>query len=301
MIRARRRVHGISTAMMLAAHPTLETTLTRAGLDLHVEHFAARSPARLALVMVHGFSAHCALYRHVGATLAERGIAFTAFDCRGHGRSGGRRGHVDDFGDYLDDLDTVVAWARAHAPGVPWALLGHSLGGAVAIAFTQDDSRIDKPIALVAATPWLKLKMKVPVHKRMAGPIAARVYPTLTMANGLRAADVSRNPLVLANFDQDPLVHHVASAGWFFTTLRAQARIRARAERLRVPTLILLAEQDRIVANEATRTFADAAGAGAEVRSYPALFHEVFLEPEADTVIDDVGSWLLQRLESKTA
>jgi hypothetical protein len=68
MIRVRRGVHGISTAMLLDAKPDLETTIARAGQALHVEHFRAQGSARLALVMVHGFSAHCGLYRHVGAT-----------------------------------------------------------------------------------------------------------------------------------------------------------------------------------------------------------------------------------------
>ena len=301
MIRAREGVHGISTAMLVDAKPDLETTLTREAVALHVEHYRPRDAARLALVMVHGFSAHCGLYRHVGAAFAASGVAVTQFDCRGHGRSQGRRGHVDDFSDYLADLARVLTWARQQDPQLPWALLGHSLGGAICLAFVLDEGRVEQPAGLVAVTPWLKLKMKISAPKRMAGRVAARVCPTLTMPNGLRAEDVSRNPLVLANFDKDPLVHHVASAGWFTTMLRAQARIRARAQDLKVPTLLLLAGQDRIVANEANRAFARSAGPIVEVRSYADLFHEVFLEPEADVVVADIAAWLRKYHYSTTA
>jgi alpha-beta hydrolase superfamily lysophospholipase len=273
--------------------PDLQTTLERDETSLHLEHYHARAPQRLALVMVHGFSAHCGLYRHVGAAFASQGIAVTQFDCRGHGRSQGRRGHIGDFADYVGDLGAIVAWARARTPSLPWALAGHSLGGAIALASVLDEPHTFSPQALVLVAPWLKLKMKVSAPKRLAANMAARVLPLLTMGNGLRAEDVSRNPLVLANFDKDPLVHHVATAGWFMATLRAQARIRARASGLRLPTLLLLAGADRIVANETSQAFAQAAGAVVEVHDYPTLFHEVFLEPEAPTVLSDVASWLL--------
>ena len=275
------------------SRPDLETSLQSAGCALHVEHYRAQGDARLTLVMVHGYSAHCGLYRHVGAAFASAGIAVTQFDGRGHGRSEGRRGHVIDFAQYVDDLAVVVDWARQQDLGRPWALVGHSMGGAIALTFVLDKTRTDKPSRLVVAAPWLKLKMKVSAPKRAAANVAARVLPTLTMPNGLAAENLSRNPLVLAGFEKDPLVHHVATAGWFMATLRAQARIRRQAKELHVPTLMLLAGGDRIVANETTRAFAREAGSIVELRDYPELFHELFLEPEADLVLADISKWLL--------
>jgi alpha-beta hydrolase superfamily lysophospholipase len=249
--------------------------------------------------MVHGYSAHCGLYRHVGHAFTSAGISVTQFDCRGHGRSEGLRGHIVDFGDYVDDLAMVVDWARQQDPGKPWALLGQSMGGAISLAFVLDGTRAEQPSQLVLSAPWLKLKMKVSAPKIMAANVAARVLPTFSMPNGLTAENVSRNPLVLSGFDKDPLVHHVATAGWFMASLRAQARIRVQAKALAVPTLLLIAGSDRIVANEATLAFAREAGSVVDVRDYPALFHEMFLEPEADVVLADISNWLAR--DKKTA
>lgn len=301
MIRMRGGVHGNPRSMPGGQKPDAESTLERLGQSLHVECYRPEGTARLALVMVHGFSAHCGLYRHVGAAFAARGIAVTQFDCRGHGRSGGRRGHVDDFADYLDDLAVVIEWTRSQHPHLPWALLGHSLGGAICLDFVLDPKRKEEPSRLVLAAPWLKLRMKVPVSKWLAANVAARVAPTLTMSNGLVAEDISRNPDVLAGFGADSLVHHVASAGWFMATLRAQARIRTHAHNLTVETLLLLAGQDRIVANEVSRTFARTAGNKVAVRCYDQLYHEMFLEPEAGAVLDDIGAWLVREPERTTA
>jgi alpha-beta hydrolase superfamily lysophospholipase len=302
MIRSRDGVYGISTAMCPIAMPDLETTLQRSGLDFHVEHFFAKSAKYMAVVMVHGFAAHCGLYRHVGVALAARGIAVTQFDCRGHGRSGGRRGHIDDFADYIEDLAMVVKWARERDENLPWALLGHSMGSAIALTFAMDTDRAEKPGNLILVAPWLKLKMKVSAPKRMAGKLAPHLCPTLTIPNGLKAEDISRNPEVHANFYKDLLVHHIASAGWFMNVLRAQAYIRTHAQDLRTPTLMLLAGEDRIVVNDVNLTFASNARAKVDIRCYPPLFHEIYLEPEAEAVLSEISTWLLDRLKySKTA
>jgi alpha-beta hydrolase superfamily lysophospholipase len=282
--------------MLERREPDLQVVLQRSDLDFYVVHHAARGEPRLNAILMHGFSAHVGLYSHVATALADHGIAVTQFDGRGHGESGGRRGHVDDFGDYLDDLAMVVEWARRKTPALPWALVGHSLGGAIVAAYVLDEKRVDKPSRLVLAAPWLKLRMNVPAPKRFAANIVAKVHPTLSMGNGLRAEELSRNPEVIAGFNKDPLVHHVASAGWFMTTLRAQAHLRTHAAELKVPTLMLLPGDDRIVANEASETFARNAGAIVEVRRYEGLFHELYLEPEAEAVVTDIRLWLLSPL-----
>ena len=280
--------------MNAVREPTQEETLVSGSVALHVEHFCPAIPARLVLVTVHGFGAHCGLYRHVAEALVARGIAVTQFDCRGHGRSEGRRGHVDRFDDYHSDLNLVVQRARERTPGVPWALMGHSLGGAIVLHHVLRGQSQPQPDRLVAVAPWLELKMKVSMPKRAAADVFARLRPTLTTGNGLKAEDVSRNPVVVANFFRDPLVHHVATAGWFANVLRTQTALRAMAAQLQVPTLLLVAGQDRIVSTEATLAFAQAAGSLAEVRCYEGLFHELFLEPEREQVFSDVGDWLLQ-------
>ena len=111
------RKWGILTGRMASSPDAEETLTTFDGLKLHVETFDATPPTRAAVVMVHGFSAHCGLFRHVPAALAAAGFAVTAFDCRGHGRSEGRHGYVRRFSDYADDLGRVIARARDRSPG----------------------------------------------------------------------------------------------------------------------------------------------------------------------------------------
>jgi alpha-beta hydrolase superfamily lysophospholipase len=285
--------------------PDLETTLQRDGLDFHVEHYRAAGEARLVLIAVHGYSAHCGIYRHVGRALAARGIAVTQFDGRGHGRSGGRRGHIEKFSDYCDDLGMVVDWARTQNPGVPWALMGHSLGGAIAATFVLDANtpkKSENPSRLVLLAPWLKLKVNVPAAKRMAANVMAKIAPTFSNWNGLEGKKITRNPAAVAGFDVDPLIFHSATAGWFMATLRAQASLRTHAQDLKVPTLMLLAGGDQIVSNDTNLAFAKGAGDAVTVKTYDGLFHELLIEPEAAMVIEDIADWLVGgRPQNKTA
>jgi alpha-beta hydrolase superfamily lysophospholipase len=288
----------------MARKPDVEESLTTAdGLALHVERFhaAGRNGAGplAAVVMIHGFSAHCGAYRHVAGALADAGFAVTAFDCRGHGRSQGRHGYVKRFTDYEDDLHRVLSHARAQAPGRPAAVVAHSHGATVTLDYLfRGVGTLD---AFVAAAPYLDLKMKVPLYKRIMAPVMGALWPTLTMGNEITPEVTSRSPEVCAEMVTDPLVHHVATPRWFNEVRATQARLRASASKLQVPTFMAVAGDDRLVDPAAAVDFARAAGPVVELKVYDQLFHEVYLEPERDLVIGDIVRWLGRRFGGKAA
>jgi alpha-beta hydrolase superfamily lysophospholipase len=201
---------------------------------------------------------------------------------------------VRRFSDYSDDLGLVLAAARSPAPGAPVAVIGHSQGGTVALDYLTSGGR--EPVScLVLATPWLALKIRVPAVKLVLSRVMGNVWPTLTMGNEIRPEQVSRNPEVIAGWQTDTLIHHVATPRWFNEVRAAQARIIAGPEKLTVPTLLLAAGDDRLVSTDASLAFAQAVGPTVEVRTYPGLYHEIFLEPERHQVVTDIASWLTRR------
>jgi alpha-beta hydrolase superfamily lysophospholipase len=280
--------------------PDAEEALTTAdGLRLHMERFSPRGVAPAAVVMVHGFSAHCGAFRHVASALAAGGFAVTAFDCRGHGRSEGRHGYVRRFSDYGDDLNLVLERVRRGSPGLPVAVVAHSQGATVALDYLlRGVGTFD---ALVAAAPYLALKMPVPLYKRLASPVLGALWPTLAMSNQIGPELVARNPDLWDEIRNDPLVRHVATPRWFNEVRATQARLRASAHLLKVPTLMLIAGDDRLVDAAISVAFARAAGAGVELRVYAELFHELYLEPERELVISDLIGWLQGRFGGTSA
>ena len=288
---------AVTTGSEADAAPGQESKLTtRDGLSLHVEAWGPPAGGKLvaAAVMVHGFSAHLGNYRHVARRLAGTGIATWLYDSRGHGRSQGRHGFVRRFSDYSDDLGLVLAAARAGAPGVPVVLIGHSQGGTVALDYATSEREPVK--ALVLAAPWLALNIKVPGIKRLLARLMGGIWPTLTMGNEIKPEQVFRDPDAIARWQADPLIRHVAAPRWFNEVRATQARIIAEPEKLKVPTLLLAAGDDRLVSTAAALAFAKAVGPTVEVRAYAGVTHEIFLDPERDTVLTDIAGWITRRL-----
>jgi alpha-beta hydrolase superfamily lysophospholipase len=280
--------------------PDVEEFITaKDGIKLHVERFLARGAPRAAVVMIHGFSAHCGAFRHVAGALAAGGFTVTAFDCRGHGLSEGRHGYVRRFTDYDDDLGLVIDRARSLSPGLPLAIVAHSHGVTVTLDYLfRGAGTCD---ALVAAAPFLALKMPVPLYKRIFAPIAGAVWPTLAMSNQIEPQIVARDPAVWEEIRKDPLVRHVATPRWFSEVRATQARLRASPALLKVPTFMPIAGADRLVDPAAALAFARAAGPIVELRVYDQLFHEIYFEPERDSVIADVVGWLQGRFGGTAA
>src|SRR6266542_4409056 len=108
--------------------PAPTTITARDGTPLAIRVYD--SPARTAVLAIHGSSGDGRYYRPLARYLSGRGqAAVYAVDLRGHGASGGRRGDVDYIGQLEDDLADVVAMVRRERPAVRIVLLGHSAGG----------------------------------------------------------------------------------------------------------------------------------------------------------------------------
>lgn len=105
------------------------------------------------LVLVHGYtgSAHD-FALHIEALAAERRVF--AIDHRGHGRSS----HSGDEATYTIDhlVDDLVAWVAAEvAPdGQPVDLLGHSMGGRIAMRFALARRDLLRSLILMDTTAW---------------------------------------------------------------------------------------------------------------------------------------------------
>jgi alpha-beta hydrolase superfamily lysophospholipase len=223
---------------------------------LHVELWRGRSP-RGTLVLAPGLGDHCGRYAHMAERLAgEPGLVdVVGFDYRGHGRSEGRRGVVRHYGELVDDLERVVAWARARAPGRPLFVLGHSNGGLVALT-----ARIDGRLAadgLVVTSPALRLKAHVPGWKLGLGRLLGRVAPWVTLGGRLPGEHLSRDPEMLAARRADPLVHARLSPPLFFGMREAGARVMAEALEVSVPLLMIVGRQDPVIDPESMLDFFD--------------------------------------------
>jgi alpha-beta hydrolase superfamily lysophospholipase len=93
--------------------------------------------ARGGVVLVHGYGEHLGRYEHVATALNAGGWSAYGLDHVGHGRSEGERVLIPDFTPVVEDVHTVVGQAKAANPGLPVAMIGHSMGGMIAARYAQ--------------------------------------------------------------------------------------------------------------------------------------------------------------------
>jgi alpha-beta hydrolase superfamily lysophospholipase len=253
-------------------------------------------PERL-LVVVHGFGEHSGRYEEFGAWFARRGCAVHAYDQRGHGRSGGRRGHVARFRDYLDDLDTFLELTRGEHPELICHLVGHSMGGLVTLlAASRGESRV---ASLVTSGALLEPPAHVPRIKVSLVRALRRLLPRLAMSADIDPDQLSRDPAVARRYQDDPLVLTRMTTSLAVEMLGAMEAAKVDSQRLRVPTLLLHGEADRLCPPSGSEElFArlsreDLPGSGLQV--FPDLRHELFNEPEREQIFAQMFDWMCDR------
>lgn len=257
---------------------------TAAGPAADRESSAGR--ARAVVCVLHGVAEHSGRYEHVGAALAGRGFAVVAVDHRGHGRSGGRRGHVDRWSQYLDDVEDQMAEIRGL--GRPVVMLGHSLGGLMALSYCVEG----RPASdlLVVSAPALGYALDRPRQLlRLAGPVLASLAPTATVGINRDLSLLATDPEVAAKAAADPLWNREVTISLGWQVLRAAVRTRTRLDRLKAPVLCVHGRDDHLVPAAASEILASA---GAERRVYEGLRHEVFNEPVGLDVLAEVIDWI---------
>jgi lysophospholipase len=247
--------------------------------------------ARAVVLLIHGLGEHSGRYGHVGAHLVGAGYAVHALDHRGHGRSSGKRVFVKSYDEFMRDLHQFRRIVVAEHPGIPLVLLGHSMGGNLAVGYTLGNQ--DGIAALVLSGPALKVGDDFSPAQLRVFDVISRIAPGFR-PQGLSADAISRDPAVVEAYRNDPLVYTgKISAGLGAALIRAMQGFPDRYEQLRLPILLLHGTDDQL-ADIAGSKELEATAVNADVTShyYDGLYHEVFNEPEQDQVLADLTAWL---------
>ncbi len=246
-----------------------------------------RRPGGARAVVVHGLGEHAARQRNVAGFLAQCGFDVVAFDHRGHGRSDGARGALRARDDLVDDLAAIVDSTSS----APILLVGHSMGALVALRHAL--ARPETVASLVLSSPALDANLGVGQKLLLAA--MSRLAPDVALGNGLDASKISHDPAVVRAYREDPLVHDRITARLARFIVAGARDALERAGTLAVPTLLLVAGDDRLVPAAASRRFAQRAPRGRIVEHvYEGLWHELFneSEPARSRVFADLGAWL---------
>lgn len=262
------------------------------GTRLFVRRYQAAGCGRRTLVIVHGASEHGGRYAHVARAAVARGWNVVIPDLRGHGRSDGIPVHVGHFDRYVQDLNRLFDDCRLEPAHT--ALLGHSMGGLLAIRCAQDWA--DRVAALVAASPLLKLKVPIPRWKWLLGRALSVIAPRFRFASLVDPAGLTRDAASLARRFADPLMHTSVTAGWFFAVQGALPVV-LNDSSITLPTLLLHGDMDPVTDPSASREwFESISSADKTCHFLPDHLHELLNEPDWQETLETILDWLEQRI-----
>ena len=264
---------------------------TTDGLSLNVRKWNDEGEQHpKAIVIIHGIGEHQGRYAHVAKYFIKSGYEVYSYDQRGHGVSGGKRGHSPGVDASLDDLDAVLKSVESDQ----FYLYGHSFGGNVLVNYLlrRDNVRLK---AAVLSGAWMMLKKKPSSIEYALAKVMNSIFPSFTQNNQIDVTALSSINQVGEDYMSDPLVHPKISVGLFMDFYPAGLKAIENAGQLKTPTLLIHGEDDRIVDPEGSREFAKNAGELATMRIYSDTRHELHNDTRAEEVLEGVVDWLKER------
>jgi alpha-beta hydrolase superfamily lysophospholipase len=270
------------------------TVVGSGGLLLFRRAWHPAAPPRAVLLNLHGLGDHSGFYGALSDRMIASGFAVHALDMRGNGRSPGKRGHVDAWSDYREDLRRFVELVRREESGRPLFLLGNSLGGLIAIEYAMHHAEGLRGI--IAAAPPLG-QLSVPPVLLALGRVMSRIWPAFSLETGMDLSGLARDPAVVDELLADPLFHRLGSARLSTEVRAAIARVQSRAAEFPLPLLVLHGSKDRLVPPDGSRTFVSrVAHPDTRLIEYPEGRHVLFADSDREQVLADLVQWIEQHL-----
>jgi alpha-beta hydrolase superfamily lysophospholipase len=264
--------------------------------SIYYQYWLPENEPRKILLLCHGLNEHSGRYQHLAEYFTGKGYGIYGFDHIGHGKSDGTRSYVEDFSTFNDPILIILDKIRISYPDAPVYLVGHSMGGLIAAKFLIDyQEKISGAIlsgALVSVPDYVSdLTIKI-------GEILSKTLPKLRLI-GIDKSALSKDPQVVDDYINDPLVYNGKSTARISSVINDGINyVAEKGAGISLPIMILHGGEDQICNPEwATYLHNLASSQQNQLIIYDGLFHEIYNEPEQETVFNDILNWL-EGLES---
>lgn len=270
---------------------------SRDRINLALHGWEPEDRPKAAIALVHGLGDHTGRYEQVARVMTDAGYTLVGFDLRGHGQSGGIRGHFPSLGAVMTDIDQFLGILAQRYPEQPRFLYGHSMGGLLVLTYAL---MYQPEVKGVIAT---STGLRSPIHeqrvKAMAARLAGSLLPTVLIPSGLETAHISQDPSVVQAYRADPLTHDRVSLGLGKAGLHATDYVWSHAEEFSLPLLIMHGSADRVTYASGSKGFARLASKNnrdVTWKLWNGLYHELHHEPQREAVLQVIVDWLDEHL-----
>ncbi len=250
---------------------------------------------RAVILGIHGLGSHSGLLSHMAEQFVQRGYAFHAPDLRGFGQFEGRKGHVESFAEYDEDLHCIVQDLKEVYPDEKLFMYGHSLGAVHALLYSiKYPGVLDG--AIVPGTAVTE-RLKVSSVTRALGKLLSALNVKTYIDNGLDLSLLARNQEVVERNQNDPLRWDKVTPRFAIEGLNTAKRLFNSGAEVRVPLIMQQGGEDMILIPDKNKEFFDTIASKDKTwKLYPTLYHEPFFDPGGEELLKDMFSWIDERV-----
>jgi alpha-beta hydrolase superfamily lysophospholipase len=276
---------------------------------------------RAVVQLIHGVSEYIDRYAPVAQVLAQHGFAVVGHDHLGHGRTAlgpeeyGFFRDRDGWRTVADDVHRLRSLTDERFPGLPYFILGHSMGSFLARTYLIDWpgtvtgailSGTGQERATVVSMGWRMANTVcktsgLRAHNKLVEQLSFGVYNKQFFPTRTRADWISRDEAVVDAYVADPLCSFLPTAGMFRDMMEGLTYIAKKSNLAKMdpatPVLFLSGARDPVGQNgrgvvKVVDYFRQIGAKDVTVHLYPGARHEVFNETNRQEVYDDLLTWL---------
>jgi acylglycerol lipase len=269
------------------------------GLKIYAEcwspdNSSSQTP-KAVILLQHGLGEHLGRYAHVGEFFVSKNMVVLANDRAGHGRSEGKRGHIQKYEQTLDDIEKLHNEATRLFPKVPVFLYGHSMGGGIVLNYLlrRKNSSIK---GVIATAPAIVPAFEPSKGAVFMGKLMRKIWGGYVQNNQLDVSKISRSAAVVEAYKSDKLVHSQLSAEMGIGLLEWGQFVLDYKGASPLPLLILHGDADGLTSFPSSEKFVKQLTGDVTFIPYKGLYHELHNEPEQQTVLGDIYAWMQSKL-----
>jgi len=265
------------------------------GSNLMYYSWLPNKKINVAIGIIHGLGEHSNRYDDFAEYFCKKGFGVYSIDLRGHGKSEGKRGHINNFKKLIDDSEEMFINIRKENLNVPMVMFGHSLGGCIALNYLCENQSKEIDLAIISS-PWLRTVLEPPKFILYIQKILVGLFPSLTLNNRLDPYDLSKDTDIVKKYIEEPLVHNKISLKMFSEVNKAIDKIENESEKINIPVLLVHGKKDNIISFKGTEKVSKKIN-NSKLTLYEGLYHEPHNDLEKNEILADYTSFIKNNID----
>ncbi len=251
---------------------------TRDGIDLRVRGFFLNK--KVTVIALHGIAEHLGRHSYLEELFSES-FNLVQFDLRGHGKSGGRKGYIKDFVQYLEDLEDLISYLEHEKQIKEYMLFAHSMGSLISWLFLRHTKIKNLPLKVFLCAPpvmvpgrlgkllpqtFLKGVLKLPLKLWLPRPFSI--------------STLSHDPQVKRSVEVDSLCLSVFSKQLVVGLAHASKEAFSSEFSPACPVAVAIGSEDKIVHSPRVLEYFSKCGEQITLKCFEGAYHELHNEIE---------------------